>query len=229
MSLHLKKGRIAGTILLLIFFMGIYIFQVLQGAVLFGDDYLREAALHRNELISSVLLMILSGMLSILVSVVLLPVFRQYNSSIAVLYISFCLLNFVAIMLDNVSVVSLLEHSTHVTESGGTDTSPLLSQFLYEKHWWTHYFYLIISCFPVFVLFFMLFQYKLVPRVIAGFGLFAVLSMLVGEIMEIYGYPIGMQMFLPIALAQLGLPIWLIIKGFNVPVSIEEEALMVEV
>ena len=135
MSLHLKKGRTAGAILLLIFFMGIYIFQVLQGGLLFGDDYLKEAALHRNELISSVLLMILSGLLSIIVSVVLLPVFRQYNSSVAVLYISFCVLNFVAIMLDNVSVVSLLEHSTHVTESGGTDTSPLLSQFLYEKHW----------------------------------------------------------------------------------------------
>lgn len=48
---------------------------------------------------------------------------------------------------------------------------------IYEKHWWTHYFYLLISCFPVFVLYYALYLSKLVPKIISIFGIIAVFIM----------------------------------------------------
>ncbi len=212
-----KTGRIAGLLLFFLFVNGIIIFQFLQGPVLFADNYLSTTAASANQIILSVVLGILSGLLSIIVAIILLPVFKQGSLSLAYLYVALCTVNFFAIMIDNVSVISMLELSKAYVGSAATDTLQIIGTVAYEKHWWTHYFYLLISCFPVFVLYFILYLYKLVPRVIAVFGLIAVMLMFTEELFSIFGNSISMNMLLPIALIQLILPIWLMIKGLNAP------------
>ena len=116
-------------------------------------------------------------------------------------------------MIDNVSVLSMLELSKeYVNENQSSGT---LETLVYKKHWWTHYFYLLISCFPVFVLYYALYLSKLVPRIISVFGIIAIILMFIEELSSIFGHGISMNMLLPIGLIQLILPVWLIIKGFN--------------
>lgn len=118
-------------------------------------------------------------------------------------------------MIDNVSVISMLELSKEYVNNENNGSLKVLGSLAYEKHWWTHYFYLLTSCFPVFVLYYTLFVSKLVPRLISIFGLIAVLLMFIEELFSIFGQSIGMNMLLPIALIQLVLPLWLIYKGLN--------------
>lgn len=75
--------------------------------------------------------------------------------------------------------------------------------------------YLLISCFPVFVLYYTLFKSKLVPKIISVFGILAVSLMFIEEVFSFFGNSISMNMLLPMALIQLTLPIWLLIKGLN--------------
>lgn len=217
MNSNKKIGRIIGILLLFIFVSGVIIFQFLQGPVLFSDNFMAITASKANQITISVLLGILSGVLSIIIAVMLLPIFKRYNYNLAFLYLAFCILNFIAITADNVSVISMLELSKEYVKNGNPDSFQIIGNLISEKHRWTHYFYLLISCFPVFVLYYTLYLAKLVPKVISVFGIIAVLFMFIEELLSIFGHGISMDMLLPIALVQIVLPLWLIYKGLNSP------------
>lgn len=208
-------GRIVGALFLFIFISGIIIFQFLQGPVLFSEDYMAITATNSSRIIISVLLGILNGILSILIAIILFPVFKRYSHTLALLYVAFCILSFITIMIDNVSVVSMLELSREYVKAGNSNTLQALGTLAFEKHWWTHYFYLLISCMPVFVLYYTLYLSKLVPRIISVFGIGAVFLMFMEEVFSIFGHSISMDMLLPMALIQFIFPLWLVFKGLN--------------
>jgi hypothetical protein len=212
-----KAGRVSGILFLTIFVLGVTIYQVLQGAILFSEDFLSTAAAHSNQLILSTLLGISSGVLSIIISIILLPIVNKHSQRLGYLYVSFCVLNLLAISIDNVGVLSMLEVSREYakSESINLETYKVLGAVFYKAHWWTHYMSLLISCFPVFVLFYTMYSTKLIPRVLSVFGIIAVVLMFIEILASIFENSIGMNMLLPIALAQLLLPIWLMIKGFG--------------
>jgi hypothetical protein len=215
MNSNQKVGRITGVLLLFVFISGIIIFQFLQGSVLFSDNFLANAFENSNQIIGSIVLGIFSGIASIVIATLLLPIFKRHNFTLAYLYFAFCILNFIAIMIDNVSVISMLALSEEFVKNGNDGSLKIWEILIYEKHWWTHYFYLLISCFPVFVLYYALYLSKLVPKIISIFGIIAVFIMFIEELLSFFGHGIGMNMLLPIALIQLILPLWLIYKGFN--------------
>ncbi len=157
MNSNQKTGRITGVLLLFVFISGIIIFQFLQGPVLFSDNFLTSTSENSNQIIGSVVLGIFSGIVSIIVAIVLLPIFKKHNILLAYLYFAFCILNFIAIMIDNVSVISMLELSKEYVGSRSNNSLNILETLTYKKHFGTHYFYLLISCFPVFVLYYMFF------------------------------------------------------------------------
>lgn len=213
-----KAGRISGALLLFVFVTGVLIFQFLQGPVLFSDDFLSTTSEHSNQIIVSVLLSMLSGLATILIATILLPIFKRHSSLLGYLYLAFCIVSFIAVMIDNVSVISMLELSNEYVLNGSDSSLNILETLVYQRHRWTHYFYLLLSCFPVFVLYYTLYRTKLVPRVISIFGIFAVALMFVEEVLSIFGQGISMDMLLPMALVQLALPIYLLIKGLKSPV-----------
>jgi len=213
-----RVGRITGALLLFIFISGVVIFQFLQGPVLFSDNFLTTTSQNSNPIIISVLLSILSGLATITVATLLLPIFKRHNPHLAYVYFAFCILGFIAIMIDNVSVISMLELSNEYVKNGNHTSVDMLETLVYQRHRWTHYFYLLLSCFPVFVLYYTLYLSKLVPRIISIFGIFAVILMFIEEVLSIFGHSISMNMLLPIALIQIALPLWLLFKGLNTPV-----------
>jgi len=217
-----KAGRISGVLFLFVFISGVVIFQVLQGPVLFSEDFLITTSENSNQIISSALLSILGGLASIIIATLLLPIFKRHSYYVAFLYLAFCILNFIALMLDNVSVLSMLELSSDYVANGDSNTLQTMGNLVYEKHYWTHYMYLLISCFPVFVLYYGFYVSKIVPRVISIFGIFAVILMFIQVLFSIFGQSISMNMMLPMGLIQLVLPLWLIIKGFSSPVLEKE-------
>ena len=212
-----KLGRVIGLLFLFIFVMGILVYQFLQGPILFSDDFLTTAAPNANKLITSVLLGSLSGLFSIIISTLLFPVFKKYSNTLAVLYLGFSILDFVAISIDNTSVLAMLELSKEYVTNVEVDTSMLetMAPIYSQKHWWSHYLSLLTSCFSVFVLYFAFYRTKLIPKILSGFGMLAVMLMFIELLTSILGEGISMNMLLPMGLIQLILPLWLLVKGLN--------------
>ena len=111
----------------------------------------------------------------------------------------------------------MLELSLEYSKNEADNSSILntLGSIFYKKHWWSHYLSLLISCFPVFILYYTLFISKLIPRILSIIGIIAVLLMFIEILFSIFGQSISMNMLLPIGLIQLILPLWLIFKGLN--------------
>ena len=127
-------------------------------------------------------------------------------------------------MLDNVSVVTMLELSQEYVKNSAEHSSAfeLMGTIFYEKHRWTHYMFLLISCFPVFVLYYTLYLSKLVPRMISIVGILAVILMFIEVLFSIFGQGLSMNLLLPMGLIQFILPLWLIVKGLNTDVLTTE-------
>lgn len=212
-----KTGRIAGILLLFTFISGITIFQFLQTSVLSSEDFTIATLKTENNLIFSTLLGTFSGIASIVVAILFLPIFKKQHIYLAYLYFAFCVINFIAIMIDNHNVLEMLEFSKILAKNTDETSVSLgvMKTVISEKHWWSHYFYLLVSCFSVTTLYLTLFVSKLVPRILSGFGLFAVLLMFIQVIATMYKQSISMDMMIPMALIQLVFPIWLIFKGLK--------------
>ena len=210
-------GRLVGVLFLLIFVTGIIVYQILQGPVLFSDDYLTATSASSNKIIISILLLFLSGITSIIISTILFPIFKKQSITLALLYFAFSILGFIAIAIDNSSVVALLELSQDYVKNGTDNADALntLGHLFYKKHWWTHYLSLLTSCFPAFILYYTLYRSKLVPKIISIVGIIASILMFIEILSSIFGHSISMNMMLPMGLIQLILPIWLVIKGLN--------------
>ncbi len=220
MKSNKKTGRLLGILFLLIFATGIIVYQFLQGPILFSDDFLTTTSANSNEIIISTLLLFLSGITSVVIATILLPIFKKYSITLAFLYLAFCILSFITISIDNVSVLSMLELSLEYAKNG-TDNSDILNTLgnvFYKKHWWTHYLSLLISSFPVFLLYFTLYLSKLIPKVLSVFGIIAAILLFTEILFSILGNSISMNMLLPMGLIQLIFPLWLIFKGLNTSV-----------
>jgi len=217
MKSNKKTGRFVGLLFLLIFAIGIAVYQFLQGPVLFADDFLTITSENSRGIIISALLLFLSGLTSIVIATVLLPIFKNYSITLAFLYLALNILEFIAISIDNISVLSILELSLEYTKNETVNSEILnsLGNVFYKKHWWTHYLSLLISCFPGFILYYTLYVSKLVPKVISIFGILAVVLMFIEILFSLFGNSISMNMLLPIGLIQLILPLWFIFKGLN--------------
>lgn len=217
MKSNKKAGRLVGLLFLLIFAIGITVYQFLQGPVLFSDDFLTATSANSNEIIISTLLLFLSGIMAVFIATILLPIFKKYSITLSFLYLAFSILSFIAISIDNSSVLSMLELSQEYAKNGtgNSDIAHVLGNVFYKKHWWTHYLSLLISCFPVFILYYTLYVSELIPKVISIVGIIAVILMFTEILFSILGNSISMNMLLPIGLIQLILPLWLIFKGLN--------------
>ena len=126
MKSNKKTGRLVGLLFLLIFATGITVYQFLQGPVLFSDDFLTNTSANSNEIIISTLLLFLSGITSVFIASVLLPIFKKHSSTLAFLYLASSILGFIAISIDNINVLSMLELSLAHTNNG-TGNSEILN------------------------------------------------------------------------------------------------------
>lgn len=66
-----------------------------------------------------------------------------------------------------------------------------------------------------------LFIGRLVPRILAVWGIVGYVIFMIGTTAEMFGYGIGVMLALPGGMFELGLSLWLILVGFNLPIAEE--------
>lgn len=211
------KIRISGILLLMIFIIGVINYQFLRGPIVFSDDYLSITATNQPKIVFSILLSFISGVMSIVVSLILFEYFRRSSSILALTYVAFAIINFIGLTVENIAVFSVLEVSREFIENIELRESSAFISFgdvFYGFHKWAHYSFLLLSCLPVFILFYSLYKFKYVPKLISVIGMIAVILMFIDVVLLMTEVKFPIDLLLPIGLVQLVLPFWLIIKGF---------------
>ena len=153
--------------------------------------------------------------------IMLFPVLKRYRETIGLAYLSFRILEVVFISIGLVSILTALSISEHYTNGiiqNKDDAQNLMMTFIY-LHKWTFMigpnFMLAINTFLYSYVFL---RTKTVPVALSRLGIGASFLIMTASIIELFGIieqisTWGILLALPIALYEMTLAVWLIVKG----------------
>ena len=155
--------------------------------------------------------------------IMLFPLLKRYNERIALGYFSFRLLEVVFIMIGTVSVLTALTVSEHYTDGliSNKDNAQNLMLTFIGLHKWTFMlgpnFMLAINTFLYSYVFI---KTDILPKNLSRLGILASFLIITAAILEMFGIIQqisiwGILLALPIALYEMTLAVWLLVKGIK--------------
>jgi hypothetical protein len=186
-------------------------------------DYLSNGAAHQNQVVLGALMELILAGTAIGTAIVLFPVLRPYSERIALGHLFFRFLEAVIITIGIVAVLSLLTLSQDFVAAAAPDAAAYhaAGTLLLAVHEWT------FMLGPLFMLgintlmySYLLYKSKLVPRPLAILGITGATLVFVYAMLVMFGAAVQgsaplVVLALPIAVYEMILAVWLIVKGFN--------------
>ena len=210
-------GRTVGALVFLHLVLGMMLPFMLIDTIR-NAGFLAHAAAMANQVRAAVLLLFVGSALEIAITVAAWPVLRRYTSAMALWLLALSVAAFSLQAVDNAHLLSIVSLSQEYAKAGpaSTDLFQALALVAFSARKWAHYSFLLVAVVWMFLLFAALFRFRLVPRVLAGYGMAAALLQIGGVTMfALFGNPPQTLVAgTPLAPAYLGLAGWLMVKGF---------------
>ncbi len=194
----------------------------LLGAVFSGTGgFLLNAAPHATALASAALLSIALAVISAGIAIVLWPVLRPLSERMA---LGLAMLGAACIALsgfENAGLLSTLSLSQAYAAAGAPDEAlfQTLRGAVGAQRNWAHLIHLLVGGGTLLVMYAALFRFRLVPRWLAGFGVLAAISQMIGVAKPLFGGWVIFAMLAPLGVAHLALAGYLLRKQLRHPGS----------
>lgn len=211
-----RTGRVIGVLWLIQMVISSSVNFALLDPVFTEPGFLVNAAHHPTRMALAAVLGITGGMLTIAVSVIAFGVLRRLSPALALWLVALSAVGLAVNVGESISVMSLLSLSQAYAQASGAarDLYPSLRIVVAAARNWAHYTGLIIGGSNLMVSYLALLRFALIPRVVAGLGVAAVLVQLVAVTMPLFGHEIIFALLGPVGLVQLTATVWMIAKGW---------------
>ena len=215
MNANKQTARIVGVFFLTVnvtFLIG----AILIENILNAPDYLSIVSANKTQVIIGVLLELINGIAYVGIAVLMFPILKQHNKSIALGYVGFRLIEFVMQILSDISPLLLVTLSQEFVQAGVPDASSFqtLGTLLVAERQWAFQMVSIAFGLSALMFYYLLYQLKLIPRFITVWGLIGAAVVLINVMLDLFGYnPSNLGIIM--LLNELFLGVWLIVKGFN--------------
>ena len=188
--------------------------------ILTGTDYLTKISANANQVATDAFFYLIAAFTSLGIAISLYPVLKGSNAGLALGSVVFRTLEAVFYMVAVVSLLSLLTLSQQFTAAGAPDRTSLQAVGSLLLSLRDHATLLGVFAFSLgaFMYYYLFFQSRLIPRWLSGFGIVAIILMMVACVLALFsGNRITSYIPLeaPIFLQEMVLAVWLIVKGFN--------------
>lgn len=221
MNANKKTARTVGTLYITGTVAGI-LSLVVTGPVRNAQDYLTSVPANETRLVVGALFVLTMGLALAMVPVMMFPILRKHNEALALGYVVFRGgLEAVTYLAIATSWLLLVPLSQMYVQAGVLDASNIqaLSALLLEAKE-IGSILTIVFCLGALIFNYLLYRTKLVPRWLSGWGLVAIVPYLTAGLLAMLGLidalsPIYAILNLPLALQEMVLAVWLIVKGFN--------------
>jgi hypothetical protein len=190
--------------------VGMVLSVVVTGSILSGPDYLAQVAAEANRVAVGALLLLGAGLSLAMVPVVFWPIGKRYSETLAIGYVVFRGALEAVVYIAGVLCWLLLIPLSKQPEAGPVaDLVRTTETVIWDQ----------VGVFP-FVLgalmfYFVLYQYRLVPRWLSVWALVGAALYIVSPIGSMFGLSLGVFMG-PLALQEMVMAVWLIARGFNI-------------
>ena len=188
-----------------------------------ASDYLVSISANGNQVTIGALFSLIAAFASASIAISLYPVLRKYREELALAAVGFRLIEGVFYIIAVMGLLTLITLSQEFVKAGAPDTSyfqTLGVLSLAGYHWVGNVGSLLAFCLGALTYYYIFFQTRLVPRWLSGWGLVAIALLIVAAILVMFRVIGPMSTFqvvlaLPIAVQEMVLAVWLIVKGFN--------------
>lgn len=164
----------------------------------------------------AVVVLFVTGALSIGIAVTAWPVFREYSPRMALSLLSLGVASFSVAAVENCSVMSMLSLSQAYAAADTADPGVFeaLGVVVRAARRWAHVTNLLVGGGMIFIFYSILYRFALVPRALSAFGLAAALLHIAAVTMAFLG-PYVFPLMIPLGVSYLAIALWLMAKGFD--------------
>jgi hypothetical protein len=197
----------------------------LTASMLGARDYLTQVSANGIQMTLGAICVLIMGFSLAMVPVVMYPIFKKQNEALALGYVVFRggleTVTYIALVVSWLLLITLSQHYVAAGASDGSffQTSGALLQ---EAGNWIGDNLTIIFSLGALMLYWLLYQSKLVPRWLSIWGLIVAVLYLASGLLALINplSTIPSPMQFPMFLQEMVMAIWLIVKGFNASASV---------
>jgi hypothetical protein len=221
MNTYRKTAIIVGVLYIIGTVAGI-LCKVFTGLIRDYPDYLIKVAANENQFIIGALFLLIMGLALAMVPIMMFPILKKQNEALALGYVVFrgaletvttiaMVIGWLFLTILSQEYIAGAPDASHFQTLGtlllnGNDTISTISQIVFPLG------ALIFYC--------LLYQSKLIPRWISGWGLIAAMMWIAVTFLDLFGIisawsTVQVVLALPIGLQEMVMAVWLILKGFN--------------
>jgi hypothetical protein len=188
-----------------------------------GTDYLAQFSLHTSQVTAGAFLYLVAALASGGIAVAMYPVMKNANAGLALGSVVFRALEAVFYTVEVVIFLSLLTLGQQFTTAGAMDRTlfQAIGNSLLSIREHAALVAVFAFCVGAFMYYYLFFQSQLLPRWLSGFGIVAIILMMVACMLALFSDNLitsYIPLAFPIFLQEMVLAVWLIVKGFN-PIS----------
>jgi len=196
---------------------------VFTGPILESPDYLLQVSMNPNQIVIGALFVLTMGLALAMVPVIMYPILKNHNRALAVGYVVFRgALEAIMYLVFVIGWLLLPLISQEFIKASATEASffQSLGDLVLGAHDQISHVLAIVFILGALMFYYMLYQSKLVPRWLSGWGLLAAIPYFVSGVIGLFTFPdsistILMVLVLPMAVQEMVLAVWLIVRGFN--------------
>lgn len=220
-----RKTAIVVGVLFIIGTVGLVLSVLLVGSILNDPDYLIEFSANESQIIIGALLVLISGFALAMIPVMMFPIFKRYNEALALGAVVFRgTLEAVIYIAVAIIWLLLLTVSQEYVKAGASDASyfQTLGTLLLKASTQINPILEIVFSLGALMIYFLFYQSKLIPRWLSVWGLIGAILYLAAGFFAMFSMDFGI-LLAPLALQEMVLAVWLIVKGFS-PTAIASES-----
>ncbi|RZM77074.1 hypothetical protein C3B51_16960 [Pseudoalteromonas rubra] len=214
---HQLAARIAGLLFLVSTSSYMYADSILS-PLLRLPDFLMQAAQHDSTLALAALLEFINCAAVVGISILVYPIIKQYSERVAIGYIAGRVIEAAMLISGAVILMTFVTMGDKMAVSSVVNSEQIyiMGSALKAERYFSFLMGMIALAIAGFLLNVTLFKYRLIPRLLSALGLLGYVMLLLKVLFDFFDVSMGGSwMYMPGALFELLLPLWLIFKGFD--------------
>jgi len=221
MDMYRRSGIVTGILFIAADAAGFLTF--VAKPILDAPDYLAKISANELVVLAGALLVFVMGWADAGIGISMYPVLRRHNEGLALGAAAFRIIDGVLVCISAVLILLLVTLSRELITAGPAALAQFqsLGTLLREGRTWVGDVAALPAwCIGAFLYYALFFKTRLVPRWLSVWGLGGIILTMTGSILVLFrqvapGSTIQILLYMPVAVQEIVLAIWLIARGFN--------------
>jgi len=151
----------------------------------------------------------------VILGVLLFVTLKKQNGKIALVALGLYVIEAALLAASRIPAFSLLLVSQESVTAGHPAYLQALGNLLYESQSFGYSLHILPFALGATLFYYLFFKSRYIPRVLSLWGLIAAPLALIGILFVLFGYDVPIVVFIPNLPFELGIGIWLLVRGFN--------------